>query len=223
MGDTTGPGPGGVKLTPVTLTIERSGPETRRARAFEGVLAIGPGVDIVWSFDALYVMKDKGKLRTVWRVPGNEELRGFTTVIFDGNFVWATAPRQRENPYLLLLDPQSEKVWDLSAAEGLPQLPKRELAGKSITLFAAPLEAGRVCLAGSFSNRAWIAVSTFDATTECRRQGHSRGTRGKDRTDRSNGPRRPWASPSFIDLTGKPGPDAKPNRRVLVGARPRKT
>src|SRR5262249_58084343 len=90
---------------------------------------------------------------------------GFSTVCFDGRFVWGARPRPRKNPILLVIDPETEKVWDATDADGLPRVADKELANKvadAPSLMVAAFEPGKVCLAGEFLGRAWVGVATFD-------------------------------------------------------------
>lgn len=139
-----------------------------------GMLAAGPGIDVFWAEvsglygGSLFLMKDKGLLKPVFRLPGVEGR--IASVAFDGRYVWASAERFKRNPVVLVLDPVSEKVHELTPAEGLPVdptppglLPFSEIRGAG-HLYAPRIVAvapGKALLVGSHG-RTWIANATFD-------------------------------------------------------------
>ncbi len=213
-----------MKLAPVALAFDGRDPTNRAPRGISGLLAVGKGLDLVWTGDGLYLMKEKGKFRPLWRSPGVNDWAegGFGSVCFDGRYAWASFVLNKKNPTLLVIDPEKEKVWDVSAAEGLPQAPVQELAEKFATaaLVAAPLEPGRACTAGAFLGRAWVATATFDPATgkaAFKIVHEARDTH--DPTDKEQWARTTTAfAPFYIyTLTGTAGADGKPPRRVLIG------
>jgi hypothetical protein len=86
-------------------------------------------------------------------------------------------------------------------------------------VWAAPLGPGRVCLVGSFAQRAWVGEATFDPAA-----GAAAVTvyfEAKEAPDWGN--REQWKRvevgfrPGLVaTLQGPPGPDGKPARRVVV-------
>jgi|GEM_PF-2560170 len=168
LSNANAPGPEAVKFKPITLAFEAPMPG-RAHRPLMGVLALGAGADLYWSADGLYLMKEKGQLRTVWRSPGANDWggTGFSSLAYDGKLAWAAYNRANATPILLLIDPASGNVDDASKAEGLPNPPPSTrpedfTTGGSPRLMLNTLEPGRACLAGSFSGRAWVGVATLD-------------------------------------------------------------
>lgn len=218
------PRPGMVKFTPIALAFEGSDPTRRAPREVAGVLAVGKGLDVVWTRDGLYRMKKKGTLRLLWRSPGiNDWADGrFESVRFDGRHVWASWAQRKKNPTLLIFDPETDKLWDAVEVEGMPQAPVGELVEKftGASLMVSPLGPGQACAAGAFLDRAWVAVATFDPTTgKAAFKVIHEARDAQDRTDKDQ-----WArstttfSPNYMyTFTGPPGGDRKPARRVLIG------
>src|SRR5262249_46040241 len=149
-GPSKGPGPSGLRITPVDLVIEDLKPKSKipQNTSFQGMISVGPGLDVLWSKSALYVMKEKGKLIQVWRADGPSN--GFfdsAYVMFDGKYVWATFPpiQSKNNFSLVVLEPRTAKVWDLTDSEGLPHPPEKIPEGtrfSHIVLMASPLGPG---------------------------------------------------------------------------------
>ncbi len=171
-------------------------------------------------------MTEKGKVRTVWRPQGvNDWARGgFSSIAYDGQHAWAAYNRSNAAPILLLIDPATGKVIDASKAEGLPAPPPSARpedfnTGSTPRLMLNTLEAGRACLAGSFSGRAWVGIATFNskAGTVAVEVVHE----ARDVQDPSD--KEQWSKPSVafqpnmvypVRATGEGG---KPASRVLVG------
>src|SRR5262249_45686845 len=63
------PGPEGIKRRSVALTIDPPTPSSELPPLFQGILVAGPKTDVVWSTNAVFLMKAKGRLRVVWRGP----------------------------------------------------------------------------------------------------------------------------------------------------------
>ena len=183
-----------------------------------GITAAGEGVDVVWGDDALYLMKKKGELRRVWSA--REQSVYFAAVCFDGRYVWATTRRYQKWATLLILDPATEKVWEVTGADGLPQGTAEQQQQLGFHhLLVAPVEPGRACVAGSFG-RTWIATVTFDAAAgkptvkmlhEAREAQDPRDAGQADRATID-------FVPTFMfTLRTKPDPGAKPEVRVVLG------
>jgi len=217
--DKPGPGPGAVKFTPVTLTREQPEPNPR---PFRGILAAGAGTDVLWTDESLYLMKEKGKIRRVWSRPivFPTQRGGLSMVCFDGKYVWASVCVFTRNPILLAIDPGTEKVWELSAPDGLPLAPEKELAEKSVhtNLMVTGLEPGRVCLVGHFLGRSWIGIGTLDAGKATVKVFHE-AREAQERTDTDQWKKATVTfNPTFLfTLDGPPDPGGKPTHRVLVG------
>jgi hypothetical protein len=215
-----GPGPGGVKFTPVPLTFGTA-PGDYRTRALSGVLVVGEKTDVLWSRQAIYVMKEKGKLRLLWRGAGTDVgLYGFSSVCFDGKYVWAALPQQKTRPIIVVIDPQAEKAWEISDAEGLPAVPQYQPTHQHPTLFVAPLEPGSACFAGAFQGRAWVGLVRFDAQSgKAAVKVIHEAREAPNRTDENQ-----WKNSTvafrpkhIVALTGAPGAGGKAERRVVIG------
>lgn len=125
----------------------------------EGVIPAGKGLDVAWARGAIYVMKTKGVWQQLGVLPVNTQL---THVGFDGKFVWASGNGQKA-PVLCVLDPVSERVWPITAAEGLLVEKGDQRTQFSHRLAVAALDPGRALLVGSFG-RTWIGTAQFSET-----------------------------------------------------------
>jgi tetratricopeptide (TPR) repeat protein len=214
----------------------------------QGVVAAGKGIDVFWAWGfflssrskevlgrpkpgygsgqsgpVLLVMKEKGLLRRVWEKPGAPDR--FSAVCFDGRYVWVATERSGKAPALYVLDPAAEKVYEVTAADGLPQPPEgpaRDPHGQSaLSLRLAALEQGRVCVAGGFG-RGWVATAVFDPAREKVKVSVIHEAREAS----NQGDKDAWLNPSLaftptyaLVLRGQPGADGKARLRVLIGRR----
>lgn len=212
-----GPGPGGVKLTPITLTFE--GVDKYASREVRGFLSVAPGVDVVWTANAFYLMNAKGSLRLLSR---NLSIADKPSVVFDGKYVWAAMSSLGHNPRLLVVDPTTEKLWDISDAEGLPQVNQK--GGAFSNAMVTALQPGRVCLVGGWSNQAffrgWVATVTFDPIAgKAKADVILEAKEAPDRADekfRTN-TRIGFTPYLMATLADAAGADGKPVRRVVIG------
>jgi hypothetical protein len=98
----------------------------------------------------------------VWQ-PGEANVWS-SGVVFDGRYLWAALRRHGKSPRLLVIDPVSEQVWEVTDRDGLPT-PTIEDPRKAFTipqtLRLAAIEPGRVCVAGYFG-RTWLAIAQVD-------------------------------------------------------------
>jgi hypothetical protein len=208
-----------IKLTPIDLTIPRPKPPAGPVKRLNGLVAAGPGADVVWTNHAVYLMTEKGKLRVAWEAPDRQTV--FQSAQFDGKYVWCIARRVRNAALLLALDPATGKAHEVTDADGLPWPPPEHrtdpLASHRFTL--APLGPGRVCVAGG-APRVWVAVVTCDPNEgkAAVRVIHE-AREAPDREDADQ-----WLSttvafrPSFmLTLRGAPDADGKTPVRVLLG------
>jgi hypothetical protein len=225
------PGP----LRALRFKAERPEDEELPAR-LEGVIAAGPGVDVFWASyfrsrktadapagmrPALFIMKEKGKLRRVWEKAGAPDR--FSAVCFDGRYVWAATEGTRKAPALFILDPASEKVFEVTEADGLPEPPeeyvKRHQIAAPLALKLTVLDQGRACVAGGFG-RAWIGVASFDPA-----KGKAALKVIHEAREVSNqADQEAWSNtrlaftPLYMHaLRGQGETDAKPGFRVLLG------
>lgn len=140
-----------------------------RLKSFQGCMPIRAGLDVVWTGSQIFLMREPGRLTRVF--PGAEWFgidmlvanSGHARICYDGKYVWAAMATHREQPpRLIVLDPDTEKCAELTAADGLP-VRERALQGVNQRQFiaVAPLAPGKVCLAGYFG-QTWLAVAEFD-------------------------------------------------------------
>lgn len=127
-----------------------------------GCMPCGQGLDVFWALRDVFLMRTPGELRRVCVTNG--EYVGRKNLCFDGKYLWILTQEPGVGVYVV--DPASEKVWTLSAANGLPKRPR----------VVAPLEAGRVFMSGAFGpqkhkysttglapvTRSWCALVEFD-------------------------------------------------------------
>jgi hypothetical protein len=76
--------------------------------------------------------------------------------------VWIAAISRLEYPRLIVIDTTTDKVYEISHADGLPGVKPERNVNLQLQqeLVVAPLGPGRVCAAGGFG-RAWIAMIEF--------------------------------------------------------------
>lgn len=120
-----------------------------------GIRPIGSKLDVVWGpgCKSLYLMKKKGVLHSVWT--SSSATAGVREVSFDGRFVWALVVDQKGlKLQLLVLDPQTEKVWEVTKNDPLPEAGQDLERSTPHTIKIAPAGPGRLCLVGSFG-RTW--------------------------------------------------------------------
>jgi hypothetical protein len=122
-----------------------------------GWLPCGKGIDLLWGTRSLYLMKEPGEVKEVYRGTG---VFFFSGVCYDGQYVWApVVKRQRASegtlqalePFLVVLDPITEQCWQFTAQDGLPPAERMAAAGVS---------PGTICLVGQF-DRSWCALLTL--------------------------------------------------------------
>ncbi|MDD3926008.1 MAG: hypothetical protein PHT33_05065, partial [bacterium] len=112
---------------------------------FTGWLACSNGMDVAWNEKDIYLMKDKDSLKKVFSLPAGEMC--FKDVCFDGRSIWA--PVIASEPLIVIIDPVTESIRRITVENGLPPM--------SGGLAAAPLETGKLALAGAFG-RSWLAI-----------------------------------------------------------------
>lgn len=205
-----------VEFRPITLQLQGS----QSPFKFSGLIPAGPGTDVLWYGDTLYVMKQPGLVRQVWQGPAlNDSFsigRGSRYLAFDGRYVWITMWRHRLSPLLLVLDPQSETVRDITAELTLPMATAEELAQgtREHYLGVAPLGPGRACVVGTFG-RAWVAKVVFDPAGKHIVRVFHEFRRAPDAINPEA-----WRDvdgafrPTFMTALGGPDPETQ---RVLVG------
>lgn len=124
---------------------------------------LGDGVDLMWGGIAAHLMTAPGEMRPVEKLTGRSP--GITHAVYDGRYVWCTlSTHVNDDPPVLVCDPRTGEVWEVTAAHGLPPI---RLAEARATYNVDPsfaitaVEPGRVCVAGFFG-RTWVADLRFD-------------------------------------------------------------
>lgn len=147
-----------VRNEPVELKVDGAGKPIKWLRS---CLPVGDATDLVAANNAIYLMKEKGSLRLLW--DAREQNAHVSGWCYDGKYVWAPITRLRKPPLLLVIDPASASVRDVSSSAGLPFVDQKDLPHQHIqqTLHATPLAPGKACLVGSFG-RSWVAAAEFD-------------------------------------------------------------
>lgn len=225
-GNANAPGPDAVKFSPLRIEFESRG--GRAVTPVVGVLALDARTDLFWTADALYLMTEKGKALLIWSTPAAKDAfgGGFTSVSSDGRYVWVAYGLLLKPPILLVVDPATAKVWDVSGAEGLPEPPPApppvggQRFGVTPRVLAAGVEPGRAVLAGSFEQRAWLGVAIFDP--KAGKVSVKVKLEARDVHDLNDPEQWKKTTVAFVPamaftVADPSGPDGKPSRRVLVG------
>lgn len=144
---------------------------TGRIKSFGGCLPIEENIDVIWG-DGLYLMKQPGKLKRVYKAPADYGIdilvsnSGHAHLCYDGKFIWAAFASYRDKqPFVVVVDPEQETLGQFTVADGLPLA--RHMAdgvNQRQLIAVAPLSPGKVCLAGYFG-QTWLAVAEFDGST----------------------------------------------------------
>lgn len=215
----------GIRFRPIDLRATVVGNVNypiRRARC----IPAGDGVDFFWDSKSLFLMKTKGLLMRVRdeihaghvdQYPGSTYLN--LHPVFDGRYLWVIA-QPPPLPQVIVIDPVTERVWELGKADGLP-LPKvaeTPTAWEDYRVLAVPWRPGEVCMAGSFG-RTWIAMVRFDPDGPCRVRVFHEAREVQKHEDREQWKKTAVAFyPSFMSvLQGGRDAAGKPVRRVLLG------
>ncbi len=198
---------------PVSFTDVETGESVRLdgtghvGRFHAGCLPAGPGVDVLWIDRTLYVMKERGRLRQIW-----QDRESVHSVCFDGRLVWAITGHQF-GMRLLVIDPQSERVWPLSEEDGLPY--RGELTRSLAVTGLAP---GKVCVCGA-SGRAWIAIVTFDPARGAQVDVIHEALERPDKSvaNQFNSAHMAFEPTMIHTLRGEPDAEGASDVRVLIG------
>jgi hypothetical protein len=184
-------------------------------------LAVGPDMDLFGASGQMLLMKKKGEARPIWQGDFGLSFRNFATppsACYDGKYAWIPATFPLKLPQLLVVDPQSGKVDEVTKEHGLPEGPVP--VGFQPMLAAAPLAPGKALLVGTFG-QTWLAIATFDPDKgpslkvihECVEQAV-----GDDEAQwRSS--KVAFAPHYVVTLSGKLENSEKVEQRVLVGRR----
>jgi hypothetical protein len=108
-----------------------------------GWLACPGHLDVIWTPREVLVMRQPGVVKSIYRaraaVFANQHLGA--ELCYDGRYIWAPAA-YAEKPFLLAIDPLTEKVVTLNSGQALPSM--------DTGLVVAPVEPGRACVAAAF-------------------------------------------------------------------------
>lgn len=160
-------GPKG-RINRVDLTWKDDSGRGGVLNGIDGCISAGPGIDVLWRRNQLFLMKKKGHLSLVCEADGpngrfSNYYGGGTSVCFDGRYVWAAVTRREAAPLLVVLDPQSDKTWTLDAKDGLPTRvpdPQKKSQEDSYLSIGA-VAPGKACVAASQCSLP-LAIVEFD-------------------------------------------------------------
>ncbi|MCE9532494.1 MAG: hypothetical protein K8T89_15440 [Planctomycetes bacterium] len=187
---------------------------------FHGIVPCTPSVDVFWTYRALFLMTEKGKLRKVWEGVALENPH-FSSVHFDGKYVWCTVLRHRLPPMLLVLNLDNGKVHDVSSTDGLPIAPKNVAATPyaRLSLWATPIKPSQACVTGGASGRNWVAVVTFDPASEtgtAKVIHEAREISERTDLDQWKNPKLAFNPTAMYSVHGKPDADGNRSCRVII-------
>ncbi|HWB14578.1 MAG TPA: hypothetical protein VG826_35465 [Pirellulales bacterium] len=117
-------------------------------KQIDGCLPLGEGRDLLWKGGELFLARSSDGARRVWAAdePGSEFGRR-AAACFDGRYAWARLGRASRSPRLLVVDPQSEQVWQYTSPDGslsaAPDL--ADEVGGAFDLAVTPVSPGKVC------------------------------------------------------------------------------
>ena len=126
-------------------------------------LPLGDGVDLMWGGAEAHLMTAPGEMRPVDKL--TRRWPGITPALYDGRYVWCTlSAHVNDDPPVLVCDPRTGEVWEVTTGHGLPPLRLAEARATynvDPSLAIAAVEPGRACVAGFFG-RTWVADVRFD-------------------------------------------------------------
>jgi len=158
-------GPAEVIYNPLTLMVNRGATgKPSPMEIFNGgrCMPAGPGIDVFWAGSSAYVMKTKGELRPIFNP--QEMTANVARLVFDGKYVWIPVTRHHKPAQLIVVDPVTEKSYELTSADGLPL----DAGGPDATneqqyVRVAAISPGHVIVAGYFG-RTWLADVVLNPT-----------------------------------------------------------
>ena len=154
------PGPSGVfQQVPLTYGIRKSTGDPA-VLGLSYCLPVGPKLDFLTSNAGLLLLAESGVLKPLTKSSAQR-------YCYDGRYVWFCVTSYFKVPRLVVLDPVTEKMWEVLEADGLPIAAPDSLPNKDTLqdIAVAPLGPGKVLLAGSFG-KSWLAIATFDPREE---------------------------------------------------------
>lgn len=148
------------EILPTPISLSLRGEKLTGPQLPLGCVPAGPGRDVFFGNGILYLMRKRGDLEVLWR--SKELACDPRSMAYDGRYFWASFFRFHRSPGLLVVDLEKGKITEFTQDDGLPgDDSEHDLAAPYEYVRIAPLEPGRVCLAGSLG-RAWIGIATFD-------------------------------------------------------------
>jgi hypothetical protein len=149
-----------VSFRPLEIDVVPSAGRAYKMKLFSHLLK-ADGFDIVADARTLGVMKVPGRVTPIWT---SQDKLHIVDVTYDGRYVWASLATGRNDPAkLLVADPKSGQVWEVTEQHGLPILLGDKVPRRSIRplMRTSPLAPGKVCVAGGFG-RGWIAIVSLN-------------------------------------------------------------
>lgn len=151
-----------VTLSPIEIQYEPANQFPSPSGRLYDIETVGSGVDLLSAGGSLYIMKTKGTARRIWAPEKSQS--NTVRISFDGRYVWAVSSTVQGEFHLLVVDPESEKVHEVTASDGIPQLPASKSKRPPYpTLFVVGISPGKACIAGSFNGRTWVGLASFTA------------------------------------------------------------
>ena len=141
-------------------------PDLYGPREWTGYAPAGPGVDFLWEYTRLYLMKEPGRAKCIWRwtklMRQRGGMLGITSVRYDGRYGWMVMNDESKST-LVVIDPRTEQTWEIGADAGLPVAEHQETGNLTDRpcLWVEPLEPGRALLVCWFGRLA-LAIAKFD-------------------------------------------------------------
>lgn len=208
-----------VRFEPIHLEPEYKG-RRRKFRA-RGWLPAEPGTDLIWT-SHVYVMKELGRPKEVWAADGQAGIYDtITNFGFDGRFAWFTTHNLRAKPRLFVLDPRTERVFEVGHEAGLPLVPTESISDRTIVqkLWVELIEPGRAMLVCWFG-RMSISVVEFvpPEKVKVRTFFEARVSRDPSKEDAWRNVEMAFAPDHIFGFHGMSS-DGKPIHRVVVGGR----
>ena len=156
-----------IAFTPLALPWKNVPDHVEARSVCELVLPLGKAGDLFCHRGQILLSKKKGEYKLVWESGQNQMFRHMTSAgygpalaCFDGKYGWVPLVDPGKPARLLVIDPASEKVTEVTAQEGLPA--EVAPASGNALLAATALAPGKAFLAGSFG-RSWLGIATFEA------------------------------------------------------------
>ena len=182
-------------------------------------LAAGPDIDLFGASGQILLMRKKGEAKVIWRGNPGLSFRNFATppsACYDGKYAWIPVSFPLKLSQLVVVDPQTGKVTEVTKDHGIPEGPVP--VGFQPMLSAAPLSPGKALLVGTFG-QTWLAIASFDPEKgpsvkvihECVEQAVD------DHGEQWRSSKLAFGPHYVVTLSGKLENSEKVEQRVLVG------